>query len=293
MRQADPKGFNWRLGLAALWLLLTFSLSAWWMVHGMQQASELAARYEGDEAASRQYRMFFWEGLSLLSFVSIGGVALTYFSYQSHRENKEVRKFFSVFTHELKTSLTSLRLQAEILEEDPRNKENENLRRLLRDVVRLELQLENALILAQGESAPLFRESLSLKKVLQALSVHWPHLTVRVEGEARLLADQRAVECIFRNLLQNASVHGGAKVVTISPATAGDGQLELTLRDDGKGFSGDAQSLGLVLVRHDTRSGAGVGLYLSRRLAQRMGGSLEFFGSPGFTARLRIAGGIA
>ena len=32
---------SWRIGLAGLWLLLTFSLSAWWMIHGMSQSANM------------------------------------------------------------------------------------------------------------------------------------------------------------------------------------------------------------------------------------------------------------
>lgn len=278
---------RWRLGLAALWLLITFSLSAWWMIHGMSQASKVP---ETEEAMLRQQRMFFWEGTFLLSFVTLGGGALAYFVYWDQRRYEEVRRFFSTFTHELKTSLTSLRLQAEILEEA--HAENQNLRRLLRDVVRLELQLENALVLAQAEGK-LFLEEIPLKKTLQSLSLHWPQLKVSVAQDARLKADHRALECIFRNLLQNASVHGEATEVKVSVA-AKDGQLEVLVTDNGKGFQGEAARLGEMFVRHNTRSGTGLGLYLSRLLASRMNGGLQFRSAgSGLEAVLRLDGRMA
>lgn len=272
-----------RLILTALWLGVTFSLSAWWMVYGMSQAGKLGL----SEEATRQHRMFFWEGSFLLLLVVLGGGALAYFVYWDQRRYEEVRKFFSTFTHELKTSLTSLRLQAEILEE--RHSENENLQRLLKDVVRLELQLENALILAQADKGDLFLEEIPLKKTLQSLSVHWPRLKVSADRDAKVLADQRAIECIFRNLLQNASVHGEASEVSVTATANGDGLL-LSFRDNGRGFKGDTTALGQMFVRHTTRSGSGLGLYLSKILAKRMHGALEFAGNAGFEARLQIGG---
>lgn len=272
-----------RLILTALWLGITFSLSAWWMIYGMTQAEKLGLSAE----ATRQHRMFFWEGSFLLLLVVLGGGALAYFVYWDQRRYEEVKKFFSTFTHELKTSLTSLRLQAEILEE--RHSENENLQRLLKDVVRLELQLENALILAQSEKGELFLEEISLRKIMQSLSVHWPRLKVNVMRDAKLQADQRAIECIFRNLLQNASVHGEASEVNVNAEAAEDGLL-LSFRDNGRGFKGDPAALGQMFARHTTRSGSGLGLYLSKILAKRMHGSLEFGANQGFEARLRIGG---
>lgn len=284
----------WRLGLTLLWLVVTLSLSAWWMIHGIRQADLLAESAILSEAAARQQRMLFWEGSFLLACVTLGGVSLAYFVYRDQRRYEDVRKFFSTFTHELKTSLTSLRLQAEILEEDPKIRQNENLRRLLRDVVRLELQLENALILAQGEKAKLFVEEIRLRKTLQSLSAHWPQLEVSVSQDAVLQGDQRAIECIFRNLLQNASVHGNARKVIVK-AEKREESVEISLKDNGAGFMGDSSKLGEMFIRHNTRSGSGLGLYLSRLLAKRMGGSLEFSGkSPdGLEARLRIYGRLA
>jgi signal transduction histidine kinase len=286
---------NWKLLLVLLWLGLTFSLSGWWMVHGMRQADELGASNSAvATAAMRQHRMFFWEGLSLLTFVTVGGMALAYATYYEQRRSEELRNFFSTFTHELKTSLTSLRLQAEILEEDPKNHESENLRRLLRDVVRLELQLENALILAQAERSKLFLEEIPVRKILANLSMHWPQLTVEVKGDARVKADQRAFECILKNFLQNAYVHGGATHVEVTPV-ASEGGVLLTVKDNGKGFAGDPEVLGKEFVRHTTRSGAGIGLFLARKLAQRMGGKLVLAqGNPkGLEAKLQLAGRIA
>ncbi|MGZ3654491.1 MAG: sensor histidine kinase [Bdellovibrionota bacterium] len=278
-----------RLALAGAWFLLTFSLSAWWMVRGMTLGSPDAG------FAERQHRMFFWEGSFLLSFILFGGVFLFYAIYRDLRRNDDVRRFFATFTHELKTSLTSLRLQAEILDEDPRNRENENLRRLLRDVVRLELQLENALALAQAErGAKLFLEEIPLEKTVKAISIHWPQLSVKVERDARVQADQRALECILKNLLQNASVHGQATQVNVLASGEG-GRVHILVADNGRGFTGRLDQLGDSFVRHTTRSGSGIGLYLSRILAQRMGGQLSFSRTEGsgLRADLEIAGRIA
>lgn len=283
-------GKKWRLGLAGLWLLLTLSVSGWWMIHGMSQATEATD--------PRLYRMFFWEGTFLLAFVILGGAGLYWSIYWDEKRNEELRRFFSTFTHELKTSLTSLRLQAEILEEDPRNRENENLRRLLRDVVRLELQLENALVLAQAERAQLFLEEIPVRKTLKALSVHWPELEVEfASGDALVRADQRALECVLKNLLQNSVVHGKATRVTVqaAPREGGSG-VQLLIGDNGRGFTGGTPSeLGARLVRHTTRSGAGVGLYLSKTLISRMGGAISFEQSAGkgLHARIELGGRIA
>lgn len=280
-----------RLSFAGAWFLLTFSLSAWWMVLSLtNRPGELGA-----ELLASRHRMFLWEGSFLLLFILAGGAVLFYAIYRDQRRNDDVRRFFSSFTHELKTSLTSLRLQAEILEEDPRIRENENLRRLLRDVVRLELQLENALVLAQAEKGKLFLEEIPLRRTVEHLAVHWPDLQVNVVTDAKVRADQRALECILRNLFQNAFVHGQATQVNVDAVAEKNDGLQIKVSDNGKGFTGDLKELGAAFTRHTTRSGSGIGLYLSRILASRMNGRLFFErnGSTGLRVVLRLHGRIA
>lgn len=283
---------NWKFILASFWLLFTFSISGWWMIHGLNQAKHLSENGIPSAAElANQHRMFFWEGGFLLGIVFLGGASIFYLLYKDQKKNSDLRQFFSSFTHELKTSLTSLRLQAEILEEDPKNRENANLNRLLRDVVRLELQLENALILAQSESR-LFLEDLSLSKMVKSLSAHWPQLLIQLESDAHIKADHRALECILKNLFQNAAFHGKAKKLNIQLENVND-QVIVNIRDDGQGFP-EPKNLGNALVRHNTRSGSGVGLYLSKILAKRMGGELSFMPTNphGLTAKLHLEGRI-
>ena len=90
--------------------------------------------------------MLVWEGVMLVGMLMAGGVALLVAIRPEQRRRRDLRAFFMAFTHDLKTSLASLRLQAESLREDlPEAAGNPNLQRLLKDSVRLQLQLENAL----------------------------------------------------------------------------------------------------------------------------------------------------
>ena len=127
-----------------------------------------------------------------------------------------------------------MRLQAEILEEDPRNAENTNLHRLLQDVVRLELQLENALILAQAR-AQLILEFLPLSKIIQGLSVHWPNLKIQMEGDGWVRADHRALECILKIIFKNAPFHAEPKNLKVEVKSQ-NANLRLQILDVAKEF---------------------------------------------------------
>ncbi|PMZ42889.1 hypothetical protein, partial [Pseudomonas sp. FW306-02-H05-AA] len=87
---------------------------------------------EGSAVLNRYQHMLLWEGSFLLLVVLAGGIALLYFSFLDLRRHEQLKTFFSSFTHDLKTSLTSLRLQAEIIEENQVSS-SPNLVRLLQD----------------------------------------------------------------------------------------------------------------------------------------------------------------
>lgn len=277
---------------AALWVLLTVSLATWWMIFGLELAREL--RSIGGPAAIRLERvqkMFMWEGATFIGLLLAGGIALIVSIRREHARQRAVEAFFMAFTHDLKTSLTSLQLQAESLSEDlPDAAAHPNMSRLLHDAVRLGVQLENSLYLAQPEG-DLLLEPVHLRESIERAAADWPELTVRVEGDARVLADARALQSVWRNLLQNAVVHGGATTVTARIEPRPDGRATITTTDDGRGAAARVvRTLGRPFPRSGQTRGTGVGLFVSCELARRMRGSLRFGGSrgQGFTAVLEL-----
>lgn len=111
-------------------------------------------------------------------------------------------------------------------------------------------------------------------------------------------ADQRAFKQILLNLLSNAAKfsHDEGRIVVIANARGED--LELQVRDNGIGLSGE--DLERVFERfvqvqdpmHRSHDGTGIGLPLSRSLAELQGGSLhlEQGEKGGVTAVLRLPG---
>jgi signal transduction histidine kinase len=282
---------------ASTWLVFTVSLATWWLVFAMEQLDQLRVlQPDISEVFVRKHRMLMWEGVSLIFLLASGGVALIYFIYRENRRYREVKEFFAAFTHDLKTSLASLRLQAESLQEDVATSENVSqnrlLQRLLKDSVRLELQLENSLFLANVEANQMFIEALSISRLTESLRHQWPEIEIQLQGEASVLADQRALESIFKNLIQNAIVHGQANRLSIQvgKSPGAPSEVQIQFQDDGAGFSGDASRLGHMFVRQNSRSGSAMGLYLARELVRKMNGHIEFLTQArgGFSAVIQL-----
>lgn len=293
--RAGRTGFSWKTTAAVVWLVFSVALAVWWLIFGLQQVDRIA-RIAGEVPSGvareiqRQHRMLLSEGLIFIALLLGGGVSLLYYIRHELKRTRALQEFFAAFTHDLKTSLASLRLQAESLEEDLRDSGHERLmKRLVKDTVRLELQLENSLLLAGPDDASkLLIEPLQLSSILQPMSYHWPELKLEVKGDATVRGDRRALESVFKNFLQNAVVHGRAQFVRIDITDRG-GDVEIHIEDDGRGFSGDRAKLGRMFERHSTSSGSGLGLYLSRQLIELTGGRVGFVDSQkGFAIEVTL-----
>lgn len=292
------KKIPWKIVGVGIWLFVTQALAIWWLLFGLRQLDRLA---ELDLAAAtdlaRQHRMLMSEGVFLVALLFAGGSGLLYYIWVEIRRARQIQEFFAAFTHDLKTSLASVRLQAESLEEDLRaTPQAKILRRLTRDTVRLEMQLENSLFLSSPDAeGDLYFETLSLTDAVERMRHQWPEVEIEVPVDARVRADSRALESILKNLLQNAAVHGKAKRVRIEARATVPGRIEISFEDDGSGFSGDVRALGRLFRRHAPTSGSGIGLPLAMRLARQMGGELGVAPSVarGFALRLNLDGELA
>ena len=96
-------------------------------------------------------------------------------------------------------------------------------------------------------------------------------------------ADAGALQMILRNLIENSVRHAHVMPVSVRlTAAQRDGRVVLEYQDNGRGRGrGFGRGSGDLFGRGADSSGAGVGLYLVRRLMQRMGGRVRFDTAPG------------
>ena len=288
---AERKHSRMAIFLVGLWVVFTVTLAAWWLIFGLRQLDLInQSNLENGAQLNRHYQMLLWEGGILIASLIGGGLALLYFARREQRRHAQVEEFFAAFTHDAKTALASLRLQAESLQEDFAEAPNPLLERLLRDTLRLQLQLENSLFLVNLTRGKFFLETISLTSCIDKLSRHWPDLVIRQSGDGSVRADARALESVLTNLIQNAVTHGHATEIEIKIQTGQNGGVLVSVADNGRGFSGDFNQLGKLFVRHGRESGSGVGLYIARQLMKRMNGGIKFESraGAGFVAEFEL-----
>lgn len=271
MSRSELRGVQFKTFLAVIWFIFTVSMVGWWWIFALRQS----AVGEVSAEVLKRHRMFLWEGSFLLTVIALGGGALIFLSYRDQKRHENLQSFFATFSHDIKTSITRLRLQAEVLEEEP-GPPSSVLSRLIKDIARLDLQLENSLLLSTADSSRLIKENLKLSKLIESLRVQWPELQIHLDQDAEVRADRRAMTSVLRNLIQNAVLHGQASAVKFSVEQPSSERLEIVVEDDGRGFEGDVTKLGRDFYRSKNDHGSGIGLYLSRLLLQKMHGDLRF-----------------
>jgi signal transduction histidine kinase len=162
--------------------------------------------------------------------------------------------------------------------------------RLLEDSSRLESQIDKTLELARIEGGgPLSEQSIPLhawlaRSLSGVTAAHGDRLDLRAHVDADLppvQADSGALQMIVRNLVENSVRHAGVTPVVVRLTASLRGEhVVLEYQDNGGGVVGRKPVLGALFARGANSTGAGVGLYLVRRLMQRMGGQARFDTAP-------------
>jgi signal transduction histidine kinase len=238
--------------------------------------------------AAHRYRQYAWEGAFFLLALGLCITVIARALRAEARVLEEQDDFLALVSHQFKTPLASLQLSLETMALRPLAPEQARtlIERMLADLARMEMMVTQIL-----ESVRLERGRVDLRsepvelagavaRVLGALEerAHGPRITLTSDVAPGLfvLADPLALDVIVRNILENAlaavePVGGGRIGVS---ARAGNGEVELSVRDSGVGFR---PADGARLFEKFTRLhpgggssyyGTGLGLYIVRRLMQ-------------------------
>jgi signal transduction histidine kinase len=226
---------------------------------------------------------------------------------QANSANQAKSEFLAAISHELRTPLTSIRGFAELMErrlEDPRFRESAALIR--KGAEHLNELLTQILDMAKVESGamPLNNEPVPLRPLLQG-TLDFFALTAADKGLALKLSvpdtTPESLDCdglrlkqILNNLLSNAIKFTPAGRVDVEVEAAA-GELRFQVRDTGPGIAPEVQQIIFEKFRQGNdrvsyeHGGTGLGLSLSRSLAELMKGRLTVESVPGQGACFTLA----
>jgi PAS domain S-box-containing protein len=222
-----------------------------------------------------------------------------------HEAQQAVRlreEFLSIASHELKTPISALQLQVQILQatftRSPTGPAPDKLRRALETVdrqVKRQTQLINDLLDVSRISAgrlqlqpePMELSSLAREvaerfepELMRAGSALQLQLAAETAGEwDRLRLDQ-----VVTNLLSNAVKYGRGNPIHLITETTGD-RVRLSVKDGGIGIA--AEDLARLFNRFERAvsernyGGFGLGLWIARQIVEAMGGRIHVTSEPG------------
>ncbi len=206
-------------------------------------------------------------------------------------ELRRQSRFIDSVTHELKSPLASMRLCLEALTSDTiTDYQRQDLREMIsRDVERLTTFIDDVIesnrldATESGTSSELVFLLPLIERCSQKVGYTWDTRTITVEvaDDCAVLSDSILLEIVLKNIIDNGCKYSGAgDVVTVSVQETAEREIVITVTDKGIGIAAAdlkrvtrrfyRSSSKLVRMRH----GTGLGLYVAKYAARRLGGRL-------------------
>ena len=270
--------------LSLLWATILLSIGIWWL-YLITHFEEIISHTDHH----RVMKMLTWEGGTFIVLLTLISLTLFFLYLKDQKKTKALQDFFASLTHELKTPLASIKLQGEVLSEMIETKNDpaltKLLSRLIGDTAKLEGQMDKLLQLSRMErGGNLNLISIKLIPFLRNMSkkvIEGDKLSINIDSandDVAIVADEFALELIFNNLFENTRIHSQSKNIQIKIDTIGSEIL--VSYDDGALFKGDPKKLGTLFYKHNSKKGSGIGLYLIKKLLEKMQGKIAIKTTP-------------
>ncbi len=261
------------------WVVFTLALLTWWVIFSFRQLESLKnLNLKSESVILSHQKMLMYEGLTLYACLIIGALALIYFIVKENKILRERKNFLSLFTHDLKATISALRLMLErlslkVLEPTLRSEVKE----IQQIGIRLNQQLQNALQATYENNRKFIFENLDFCKQINYIRPLWPDLSFKIEDGLNIIADTAAVRSILINLIQNALTHAGALEVVFAKKKSQKGYIGICCSTPGgRKFPVSIKEFEKNLRAFQSIDGSGVGLKLTKEIMEKMGGDISF-----------------
>jgi two-component system, OmpR family, sensor histidine kinase CiaH len=285
-------------GVLTVYIILQF---AWWAVLLLRKDREIRAMALELQALGTEVVVPGDPQRSLLMVVGEGSVflilllAVLYVTFRAIRRDLDLartqRNFLLAVTHELRTPIAAIKLQLQTLDRPNLDTtQSQALRtRAIEETDRLGQLTEKVLLAssAEEEMLGLSTRQLDAMELMHSVVAHArvtlaPEHKITLEGPEKLTvtSDPQALRSIVDNLIENASKYAPPGSTIALSLEAGLEGWRVSVSDEGPGVpSADQDRIFERFFRsgnEETRKakGTGLGLYIVKRLAQALGGTV-------------------
>ena len=200
------------------------------------------------------------------------------------------RAFIEDAGHELRTPLTVIRGHLELLGEDPEER-SDSVALVTDELDRMSRIVDDLLLLARAERpgfltpGPVALDAVTRELHAKASALAPRRWELEGVGRGQLVVDRQRLTQAMMNLAINAAQHSNEGDTIVLGSSAAHGEARLWVRDSGPGISPSEQErIFERFARGDGRrrsEGAGLGLAISRAIAEAHGGRIELETRPG------------
>ncbi len=194
-------------------------------------------------------------------------------------------------SHDLRTPLTRLKLEAALATPSPR------IESIKHDLVEMEHMIDEYLAFARGQGGEAV-ETISVRQLIETISQSavsaGAHVTIDADEALEANVRPQAFKRALSNLILNAAAHG--RHVTVAAHAEPERGVEIVVDDDGPGIPRDRYEEAfrpfsrLDEARNQNVKGVGLGLAIARDVARGHGGDVTLDRSPlgGLRAAIRL-----
>mgnify|MGYP006266688477 CR=1 FL=1 len=210
------------------------------------------------------------------------------------RALKSEREFIAEASHELRTPVTALRLQLELLETaSTADEREESIQDLKQGVERISRLIEQILTLARLDPENIGKPSnIDLTALVHEISQNLAHIVAsksiefKISTEDRIVAscDLASATALIRNILDNALRYTPENGTVSLLLSMKNSMPQIQITDNGPGIPLEIREKvfsRFFRANHETdTTGTGLGLAIARRAAERLGATLELQDGP-------------
>ena len=226
-----------------------------------------------------------------------------------HTENevKMREQFISIASHELKTPITTILLQIQLLERDLRRsgrfRELRYVEFSLRELGRLNVLINDLLDFTRmrGGRFQLQKKKVQLSRLVEECvdrlaaeaAQSGVEIRSRLEPGIEGIWDATRLEQVLTNLITNALKYGKRRPIDVSLQREGEEGVALAVRDHGDGIAPEMQSrlfhpFQRAAIAEKVASGLGLGLFIVSQIVEAHQGRISLRSVPGDGAAFTV-----